>query len=170
MAGLWENHKRRSSARLAAVQALYEAEISGASADAIITHFMEDKVGEYALIEPEEGANEVKMPLRRPDKLLFTDLVRGALDRQSEFDQMADAQLTAPWTSERLEDVLRCILRAGIYELAARTDSPVKVTITEYVDIARAFYAGAEPGLVNAVLDKVARILRPSEIGGDAVA
>lgn len=170
MAGVWETHKRRSSARLAAVQGLYEAEISGASADSIIAHFIDDRVGEYALIEPREGASEVKMPLRRPDKLLFADLVRGALARRDEFDAMADAQLTPPWTAERLEDVVRAILRAGIYELACRSDSPVKVTITEYVDIARAFYAGAEPGLVNAVLDRVARLLRPGEIGGDDVA
>ena len=81
---------------------------------------------------------------------------------------MITPALSAEWPLERLEAVLRAILRAGAYELFARADVPLKVVITEYVDIAHAFFEGKEPGLVNAVLDRIGRVLRTDEAGGNA--
>ena len=101
------------------------------------------------------------------DAALFADIVRGAMKRQSELDAAISAALTPDWPIERLEAVLRAILRAGAYELTARPDVPVPVVISEYLDIGHAFFAGKEPGLINGVLDKLARTL--AEAGrGDA--
>ena len=83
-------------------------------------------------------------------------------------DERIGPWLDGEWTVERLEVLLRAILRAGTYELAERLDVPAETVINEYVDVAHAFFAGREPGLANAVLDKVARALRPGELDGKA--
>ena len=73
--------------------------------------------------------------------------------------------LTKRWSFDRLEIILRAILRAGVYELTARMDTPARVVITEYVDVAHAFYNDREPGLVNGMLDRIAHTFRPGEFG-----
>ena len=99
----------------------------------------------------------------QPDRNLFTEIVRGVWVRREELADMIGAALVEGWPLKRLEIVLRCILEAGVYELLARTSVPVRVVIDEYVDLAHAFYAGAEPGMVNGVLDTLAHRLRPDE-------
>lgn len=94
------------------------------------------------------------------------DLVRGTMARRAEIDGCIGAALTPDWPLERLESVLRAILRAGAYELLARADVPVPVVISEYLDIGHAFFAGKEPGLINGVLDRLARTLRQSAFAG----
>jgi N utilization substance protein B len=89
--------------------------------------------------------------------------VRGVAERAEDIDRMLASALTESWTVERLEVVLRCILRAGAYELLARPGVPARAAINEYVELAHAFYAGAEPGMVNGLLDRLARLLRPEE-------
>jgi N utilization substance protein B len=151
----------RSTARLAAVQALYQLEISGGDVEQVITEFAAHRLG--------EAVDDVA--LVKPDRVLFAELVRGATLNRRDLDDMIAAVLVEDWTIERLETLLACILRAGAHELADRPDMPARVVISEYVDLADAFYADKETGLINGVLDRLARELRPSELavpGGKA--
>ena len=155
--------RARSSARLAAVQALYQIEISQGDAEQVIGEFTKHRFDDAI-----EG-----MELVKPDPVLFAELVRGTLLARRDLDDMIAAVLTEDWTIERLERLLHCILRAGAYELADRTDTPARVVISEYVDLADAFYGQKETGLINGVLDRLARELRPHELavpGGSAKA
>lgn len=150
------NATRRSAARLAAVQALYSMEITGVTAEQAIDEFRQRQ------------ADEPPARLAPPDGELVTFLVRGATAEGELLDEMIGRALSRDWTVDRLESVLRAILRAGAFELKARPQTPARVVITEFVDVAHAFYAGPEPKMVNAVLDKIARVLRADEFEGDA--
>lgn len=144
---------RRSAARLSAVQALYSMEITGVGV-------------QEALDEFRARQDEPRGPLAAPDGDLVAFLVTGATAEGEKLDEMIGHALARDWTVDRLEAVLRAILRAGSFEISARPQTPARVAISEYVDVAHAFYAGPEPGLVNAVLDRVARRLRPQEFEG----
>jgi len=162
--------RRRSAARLAAIQALYQVELTGASPDAVLRDLVQRVIGEKGIeTVPDEydDAVEVEHSLVEPDSELLTFLVRGALAESERLDAMIDAALNRDWTMERLEAVLRAILRAGAFELSSRLDVPPRVAISEYVDVAHAFYAGPEPGLVNAVLDRIAKVVRADELRGN---
>lgn len=141
----------RSAARLGAVQALYQIELSGGPAETVVGEFLEQRLAEEI-----EGFS-----LDAADRELFAGLVRGVAAEQAPLDDLLSAVLAEDWPVERLETVLKVILRAGAYELAYRPDIPPRVTITEYVDLARAFFDGKEPGLANGVLDRLAHELRP---------
>lgn len=147
---------RSSAARLLAVQALYQVSLSGSPGDAVLEEFLRYRLGEAAL--DDEGT-----PGARPRRALFTELFRGTLRRQGEIDDMIASALPAAWPFERLEIVLREILRCGVYELLERAGTPARAVISEYVGMAQAFYAGAEPGMVNAILDRLARVVRAAE-------
>lgn len=150
------NATRRSAARLAAVQALYSMEITGVTAEQAVDEFRQRQ-------EDDKPAR-----MAEPDGELVTLLVRGATAEGEVLDEMIGRALARDWTVDRLESVLRAILRAGSFELKARPQTPARVVITEFVDVAHAFYAGPEPKMVNAVLDKVARVLRAGEFEGEA--
>ncbi|WP_238179309.1 transcription antitermination factor NusB [Methylobacterium dankookense] len=94
----------------------------------------------------------------------FRDLLRGTVEEQRQIDPQIDQALTQGWPLRRIETVLRAILRAGTYELMFRKDVPPRAAISQYVDVAHSFYTGDEPGLVNAVLDRIARKLRGDEL------
>lgn len=143
---------RLSAARLAAVQALYQMEIAGGE--------IEDVVAEIIARGVAEDDPEFK-----GDPKLFEKLVRGVGDRRDELDGLLSEILSADWPLARLEIILRCILRVGACELTLRPDVPARVIISEHVDLAHAFFEGAEPGMVNGVLDRLARRLRPGELG-----
>ena len=143
----------RSGARLAVVQALYEMEISGKGVIDALAEFEAFWIGQVI--------DEVEHP--PAETAFFRDLLRGTVDEQRAIDQRLDAALAAGWPLRRLEAVVRAIRRAGAYEVMFRRDVPVKVAISEYVDVAHSFYEGEEPGLVNAVLDKVGRAVRPDD-------
>jgi N utilization substance protein B len=129
---------RRRIARLAAVQALYQLELNpGRGPDAVIGEFLHHRLGRDI-----DGDNYGKA-----DERLFGDLVRGVTEHR-----------------ERLERLLRLILEAGAYELVHRPDIPPRVTISEYVAIAYAFFSGREPALANGVFDRLARTLRAAEL------
>lgn len=146
---------RHSAARLAAVQALYQIEITGAMAGTVIDEFVEHRLGS-ADIEASRGA--------KANEALFRQLVRGTGIRGAEIDERL-APLFAPgWSIERIDVILRNILRLGAFELLARPEMPATVVIKEYVDLADAFFSGDEPGVVNAILDRLARALRPGEL------
>jgi transcription antitermination protein NusB len=154
MARRGNSGNRRSAARLAAVQALYQLAISEGDAEQVIAEFTRHRLGEVV-----DGIDLVK-----PDRVLFAELVRGVARNRRDLDDMIAAVLVEDWTIERLETLLACILRAGVHELADRGDVPARVVISEYVDLADAFYGDKETGLVNGVLDRLARELRPAEL------
>jgi N utilization substance protein B len=144
----------RSAARLAAVQALYQMDVAGKGLVDALAEFEAHWIGrevEGVEFQPAENA-------------FFRDLLAGVVEHQRPIDQRVDATLAAGWPLKRVEAVLRAILRAGAYELMFRKDVPVRVAITEYVDVTHGFYGEDEPGLVNAVLDTVAREVRPGEL------
>jgi len=149
----------RRAARVAAVQALYQLALTDENPDAVVEEFALHR------LTPVEGVG--------PDRAMFDDLVRGTAGRMTEIDAVLTPCLAEGWQIERLDAVLRAILRAGGYELMARADVPARVAIKEYVAVAGDFFGGREPGFVNSVLDRIARRLRPEEFpeeGGDAAA
>jgi len=146
---------RRSAARLAAVQALYSMEITGVGAAQALDEFRG------------RMESEPRGKMAEPDINLVALLVTGVSADCDDLDGQIAQGLTRDWTVDRLEAVLRAILRAGAFELKSRPQTPARVAITEYVDVAHAFYAGPEPGLVNAVMDRMARNLRPAEFQGN---
>lgn len=142
--------ERRSAARLAAVQALYQMDLTGKGLEAIIREFERHWMGK-----------EIEDDQYKPaDSALFRVIVQGVLDRQRRIDPMVDEALAKGWPLKRIENVMRAILRAGAWELFFSPDVPVKVVISEYVDIARAFFEKEETAMVNAVLDRLAREAR----------
>ena len=154
----------RSATRLAAVQALYEMELTGVAADSVLDEFLRNrwkpKDG-----EPEaEPGDEDLSTLAETDAGQLAELVRGVRERKDDIDGMIGPALSSDWTVERLEVLLRVIIRAGTYELLVKSDVPAKVVISEYVDVAKAFYEKSQPGMVNGVLDKLAHALRAPEM------
>ena len=149
---------RRNAARLAAVQALYQIDATQNSSEQVIKDFLIGRTGGVGMIE-NENAQESLVHLPEIDSELFINIVRAVQNRGDDVDNMIKGSVSADWPAERLEMTLRAILRAGIAELLERSDIPPGVTITEFVDVAHAFYDGPEPRMVNAVLDKVARAL-----------
>ena len=147
---------KRGAARLAAVQALYQMDLAGTGFNEIVAEFESHWLGgevEGAQYMPAEAA-------------YFRDIVGGVLREQRSLDPMIDAALNRGWPLKRIETVLRAVLRAGAYELAHRPDVPARVVTTEYVDIAAAFVDDEETGMVNAVLDQLARQMRAAEFSG----
>jgi len=140
----------RSAARLAAVQALYQAELGGEDAETVIGEFLTHRLGHEI-----EGAQYADA-----DTDFFVDLVAGVERRQKEVDDLVSAALSTGWSLDRLERIIRALLRAGTYELKARTDVPTKVVIDEYVEVAHAFFNEKEPAFVNGVLDKLGKLIR----------
>ena len=144
---------RRIAARMAAIQALYQIEFSDATPAAVLREFLE-----HRLEEELDG-----LILGKADRALFGALLEGASAETEALDNMLSAVLADDWPVERLETLLRVILRTGAYELAFRPEIPARVSITQYVNLAGAFFEGKEPGMVNGVLDRLAHSLRPEE-------
>ena len=142
-----KGHQARSVARLAAVQALYQMEVSGAGSDAVVREFIDHRFDSDM-----EGER-----LAPADEAYFRDIVRGVVERQSSIDKAIVRRLAENWRLERIDATLRAILRAGAFELIVRADAPTEVVIDEYVEIAKAFFEGPEPGFVNGALDGIAR-------------
>lgn len=147
----------RTASRLAAVQALYQIDVTGGVPSSVILEFSRHNLPGNA---PDESFGD-------PDAQMFGDLVTGVSARREDIDRGIAAVLTPDWPLERLEIILRAILRAGAYELLALPKVPTRVVISEYLDIAHAFFEGKEPGLVNGVLDRLARQLRPESFKDD---
>ena len=150
------SHPRTTTAsRLAAIQALYEIDRGHGTVDEAIASACEqgavlDENGRTAPIDPE----------------LMASIVRRAAGNRESLDRMIDGALSAGWTTDRLETLMRAILRAGVRELLECPDVPARVVINDYVDVAHAFWDRGEPGMVNAVLDRLAHHLREAEFAG----
>ena len=140
----------RSAARLAAVQALYQQEMEGIPTTRLIHEFHAHRLG--ATIEDVTYADA--------EESFFDDLVRGTASRQQEIDELITARLAEGWSLARLDKPMKAILRVGAYELLARPDVPVATVISEYVDVAKAFYDKRESGFVNGLLDAIAKSAR----------
>ena len=149
----------RSAARLAAVQGLYQADATGASVDQIIKDFLSGRIGGIAIVADEDTEIESTVQLTEPDTELFVALMRAVQERGDDIDNMIKGSVSTGWPFERLEMTLRAVLRAGSAELLTQSKIPAKVSISEFVDVAHAFYSGTEPGMVNAVLDRIAKAL-----------
>ncbi len=141
----------RSAARLGAVQALYQLDMAEKPAvKMIIEEYSNHRLGKE--IEGDQYSDA--------DIVLFSDIVDGAFSRLEEIDTNIKKFLTPDWPIDRIEKLLRAILRAGCYEIIARPDVPTPVIINEYVDVAHAFYDRIETSFVNGILDKLAKELR----------
>lgn len=148
----------RTLARVAAVQALYQAEHAQMSLETVIDQFVRHRLGALPNFDDlEEG----KLP--ETDVPLFTKIARTAAQQGNVIDGMVIDALPESWPMTRLDPVLRAALRAGATELWMSDGPPAKVVINEYLDVASGFFSGDEPRLLNGVLDKLARLLRPAE-------
>jgi N utilization substance protein B len=150
------NATARGAARLLAVQALYQIDIRGGSADSTILEFLQHRTEEM------EDGEETRFRVEA-DRALFADIVRGVVRDRAEIESALDGCLDGKTSVARLELLLRVIMSSGVFELRSRPDVPARVAVSEYVHVTDAFFDGREPGLVNAVLDRLARVLRPDE-------
>jgi transcription antitermination protein NusB len=138
----------RHAARLAAVQALYQMEMNGSGAEEVAQEFIEHRFAELPAV---------------PDADFFSAILGGVPKHQIEIDRAIAGSLSEKWKLERVDSILRAILRGGVFELVDRRDVPAKVVIDEYVAIAGAFFGADEPGFINAALDAIARRKRAAE-------
>ena len=152
----------RTASRVAAVQALFQSEQAGISADVVIDEFVRHRLGAVA---GSGGFEEGRIP--EAEVPLFASVVRAAVAQGELIDRMLVAALPAEWPLARLDPVLRAVLRAGGAELAGTDGPPARVVINEYVNVAHGFFEGEEPRMANALLDRLARLLRPAEFAAD---
>jgi N utilization substance protein B len=143
----------RASARLAAVQALYQMEFSGQGTEEVIAEFVAMRL---------DGENDGET-LHEADAAFFAEIVRGVIANQVEIDRAVDQFLADDWPLARVEAILRALLRAGAFELLLRTDVPARVALNEYTDLSAAFFGEAETVFANGVLNKLARAHRAPE-------
>lgn len=182
---LGQANSKRSAARLAAVQALYQMDVAGTDISDVLEEFQSDYFsgaetgGEDAPASPasetaaksasaigldqksDESTDEAPVREALFDLGYFEDILTGILKSQSELDPLIDQHLRSGWRLNRIDSTLRAILRAGTYELKSHKKLSVGLIIDEYLHIAHAFFEGDEPKVVNAVLDKVGKSLRP---------
>lgn len=142
---------RRSGARLAAVQALYQIEQSGQSGRAAIVDFQEGRL----------GLDDEGNPIGEADPDIFKDVVNGVIAHQADINAAIMKNLADGWKIERIDSTSRAILRAAIYELLKRDDLPPQIILDEYVSVAHAFFDGAEPRFINGLLESVRAEVRP---------
>ena len=144
--------RSRSAARLAAVQAIYQHEMEGTPLPRLLKEFHDHRLG--ATIEDEK--------YHEAERDFFDDIVTGVDARRTDLDALIAGRLAEGWTLERLDRPMRAILRAGAYELLARSDVPVGSVISEDIDVAHAFFDKRESGFVNGLLDAIAKEARPA--------
>lgn len=146
---------RRSVARLAAVQALYQMTMAGAGIEEVITQFLTGRPDWMGRDHP---------GMAKMDQGLFCDIVRGVMHERANLDALIEGALSKGRTVDRLEVLLRLILEAGTWELTSRAKVPARVVVTEYLGVTDAFFEGDQPGLVNGILDRLARNIREGEM------
>jgi len=146
--------KLRRAARTAAVQALYQLDMSDELSGTVIKQFIEHRFG-----------HEGEKDFVAVDEEYFQDIVEGVVKFQDDIDKSIAAKLSEKWSLKRLDLTLRAILRAAGYEIQRRPDVPALVIIDQYVSIASDFFEGKEPGFVNGALDKMAKDVRKAEFG-----
>lgn len=145
--------RAKSASRLAAVQALYQMDVGGTALSDVVSEF-----GQWRLGKELDGVR-----YRDADVALFQKLVTGVVERQRMLDPEIHVALAGGWPLSRLDVTLRAILRCAAWELESNLNAPARAIISEYVDVAKAFFEGDEPGIVNGVIDTLARRIRPAE-------
>lgn len=155
----------RTSSRLAAVQAHYELDLIGGDAGEVTAAFIAKRWNQAATVD---SLSEVDAVADALDEEFFTDLMTGAVREQASIDSLIMSALSKPDSFKRLEPLVRSILRVGTYELSHRIDVPVKVVISEYIELAKDFFDGAQVKLINGVLDNLAHKLRDAELADQA--
>ena len=153
----------RTGARVAAVQALFQSEQGPTSAETVIDEFIRFRFG---ATEGSDGFEDGRV--HEVDVRLFSAIVRAAVREQDALDAMIAEMLTADWKIDRLDPVLRALVRAGAAELSMTNGAPAKVVINEYLDVAHGFFEGDEPRMANGLLDRMAHKLRPAEFSAPA--
>jgi N utilization substance protein B len=141
--------RARSVARLAAVQALYQMEVSGVGAEAVVREF-----AEFRFDRDIEGEQQ---QLAQADEAYFGEIVKGVVADQADIDRAIVKRLATGWRLERLDATVRAILRAGAYELMRKPETPTEVVIDQYLELAKSFFDATETGFINAALDGIAR-------------
>lgn len=154
--------RSRTASRVAAVQALFQSEQAGVSAETVIDEFVRHRLGE---LPGTGGFEEGRIP--EAEVPLFSRIVRAASTQAETTDRMLTELLPAEWPLNRLDPVLRALLRAGAAELGMADGPPGRVVINEYLDIAHGFFTGDEPRMANGLLDRMARLLRPQDFPKD---
>ncbi|MGH6985958.1 MAG: transcription antitermination factor NusB [Caulobacteraceae bacterium] len=146
-----EGRRARSVARLAAVQGLYQMEVSGAGVETVVREFCEHRFDRD--IDEPGGLRR----LAPADEVHFARILRGVVADQAKVDRAVSSRLAEGWRLERIDATARAILRAGAFEILNLAEIPGEVAIDEYVEIAKSFFEGPEPAFVNAALDAIAR-------------
>lgn len=147
-----DNHNKKSSARLFAVQILFEMEINGKKINNILERLTNEYLIEISRLNKTEKA----------DKNHLIKILKGVAKSQKDIDLNINDNLIG-WSLSRIDSVSRAILRSALYELRECNDIPVKVIINEYIEISKSFFEGDEPNFINGILDKVSKIYRPNE-------
>ena len=146
------NHNKKSSARLFAVQILFEMEINGKKINSILERLTDEYLIEISRLNKTEKA----------DKSHLIKILKGVIKNQKDIDLNIKDNLIG-WSLSRIDSVSRAILRSALYELRECIDIPVKVIINEYIEISKSFFEGEEPNFINGILDKISKIYRPNE-------
>ena len=146
------NHNKKSSARLFAVQILFEMEINGKKINNILERLTNEYLIEISRLNKTEKA----------DKNHLIKILKGVTKSQKDIDLNINDNLIG-WSLSRIDSVSRAILRSALYELRECNDIPVKVIINEYIEISKSFFEGDEPNFINGILDKISKICRPNE-------
>lgn len=146
------NHNKKSSARLFAVQILFEMEINGKKINSILERLTDEYLIEISRLNKTEKA----------DKNHLIKILKGVTKNQKDIDLNINDNLIG-WSLSRIDSVSRAILRSALYELRECNDIPVKVIINEYIEISKSFFEGDEPNFINGILDKISKIYRPNE-------
>lgn len=154
-----EKIRRKSGARLAAVQAAYMTAFSGLSVDEVIDDFLKGEVGRYA-IEEDGMSNEEMVELEEIDKPYFEKLVRGVHTKKEDLENALRTYLKDASSYDHMNATMQALLLCAVYELGYTTDVDTKVLIQEYVDLAYAFFMKNEPKMINALLDQIAKNVR----------
>lgn len=144
---------KRGSARLAAVQAIYQMDLSSAPVSEVVLEYENLRIGQEV-----DGETYLEADLG-----WFRGIVSGVVELQKQLDPMINDALPDGWPLSRIDTLLRAVMRSGSFELLKRKDVPAKVVINEYLDVAKAFFDEDEPRLVNGVLNRIARELRKDE-------
>lgn len=157
-----EKIRKKSSARLAALQATYMIEYGQLPVDVVIKDFVNGEIGRYAIEEESNGFEIMEQPveIEEMDADYFTALVRGVQSDKEILEKSLSSYLKEGWQFDRFDGTLRALLLCAAYELAHTTDIDATVIVKEYVDLAYAFFSKGEPKMVNALLDSIAKIVR----------
>ena len=158
-----DGKRPRTASRVAAVQALFQSEQAGETAETVIDQFVRHRLGEMPGPEHLGGGGFEEGRVPDAHVPLFTRIVRTAVEQQDRLDLLIAEGLPAEWPIGRIDPVLRALLRAGGAELTMQDGPPSRVVMNEYLDIAHWFFYGEEPRMVNGMLDRLARALRPAE-------